>query len=290
MSAALQAALEYARQGRLVFPTAPGLKVPAGCPAGRRDPHPGECGFKHATGGESQIRAWWTAGRLGVAVRTGACSGLVVVDVDTYKPGAARLEQLELPPTRTVTTPSGGTHLWFAHPGGEIRSVNGRLADGVDVKADGGYVVAPPTVIGGRAYTFADPDVPLEPLPTWVADRLRPPAPPPRPSAEALARTREQTGGDYLRERLRREAGRVAATRSGEGLHDRVRASARLLGGFVHAGLTEAEIVGALVAAAGGNGKYSDAELRRTAEWGVADGIRRPLARRVVWADRPEGL
>lgn len=94
---------------------------------------------------------------LGIAVP----SGFVVLDVDTKNGGPATLAALEsangkLPPTLTASTASGGSHKWFRLPHGvKIRNRAG-IADGLDVRAEGGYVVAPPSTIGGRPYCWVD--------------------------------------------------------------------------------------------------------------------------------------
>jgi len=87
-----------------------------------------------------------------LAIRTGAPSGLVVVDVDPAHGGTAGLAQLTTdglaPPTRFVRTGSGGLHLYYRHPGPHTAILNsaGRIGSGIDVRGDGGYVVAPPSV------------------------------------------------------------------------------------------------------------------------------------------------
>ena len=63
---------------------------------------------------------------------------------------------LALEDTTMVHTPSGGMHIWFRVAGHSIASGNAALAPGIDVKAAGGYVVAPPSVIAGRPYAFGD--------------------------------------------------------------------------------------------------------------------------------------
>ncbi|CAM3430918.1 bifunctional DNA primase/polymerase [Stackebrandtia soli] len=144
-------------------------------------------GFYAATTDADRLAAVICAHPTGVlAVRTGAASGTVVVDVDPRSGGAATLAELLaaglLPPTLTARTGSGGVHLYYAHPGGTIRSGAGALGPGVDVKADKGYVVVPPSRIGERAYVWADggPDsVPVTTMPVALLDRLTtlPPAP-----------------------------------------------------------------------------------------------------------------
>lgn len=112
--------------------------------------------------------------RAGIAIVTGSVSGLVVVDSDGPD-GEAALAGRELPPTPTVRT-GKGWHRYFRHPGRLVP--NGvRVLPGVDVRGDGGYVVAPPSRHpSGRRYGWVDGlspwDVELALLPTWVLERL----------------------------------------------------------------------------------------------------------------------
>ena len=87
-----------------------------------------------------------------LAIRTGVESGIVVidVDVDTAKGIDGRgwlieAQQKGLPDCPIAETPRGGMHLYFAHPGGSVPCSVGRLGKGVDVRGDGGYVIAPPS-------------------------------------------------------------------------------------------------------------------------------------------------
>jgi hypothetical protein len=143
----LSAALRYAGQGWPVFPCRPRRKEPAT-----------RHGLQDATTDTGLISGWWGQWPdANVAIRTGVESGLVVLDVDG-EDGAESLRALarehgELPRTATVRTPRGGLHFYFAHPGGTVRNSAGRLGVGLDVRGDGGYVVAPPsTDPAGRRY------------------------------------------------------------------------------------------------------------------------------------------
>jgi putative DNA primase/helicase len=121
-----------------------------------------------------QSWARWPYANVGIA--TGRDSGLVVVDVDPRNGGEDSLLALErksgeLPQTVEALTGGGGRHILFAHPGRHIK--NGQLAQGVDIKADGGYIVVPPSIhASGRPYaweTCSHPDdVALAPLPEWI--------------------------------------------------------------------------------------------------------------------------
>lgn len=159
----LGAALTYAGRGWHVFPVR------------QKEPLTTH-GFKDASADEDEIRAWWNTYRdAGVAIATGAVSGLVVLDEDTPKGGAGALVELEqrigkLPKTYTVLTGGGGRHYYFSHPGGIVPCSAGKLGDGLDVRADGGYVVAAPSShASGRPYKVLH-DRALAPFPAALLE------------------------------------------------------------------------------------------------------------------------
>ena len=110
-----------------------------------------------------------------IAVATGRRSGVVVIDVDDDhgKSGSATLAGLErkhgrLPDTLTCVT-GGGRHLYFAYPGCHVGSTSGVVGDGLDVRADGGYVIVPPSQhYSGAVCHWNDPAVPIAELPGWL--------------------------------------------------------------------------------------------------------------------------
>ena len=138
MSELLDAALGYVRAGRPVFPVKLD-KSPL-------TPH----GFTDATTDEMQVRRWWVKWPdAGIGMPSGVRTGLVVLDVDPRHRGDESLEELvkehgPLPGGPVARTGGGGRHLYFAHPGGIVPSVVG-FRPGLDVRADGGYVVLPPS-------------------------------------------------------------------------------------------------------------------------------------------------
>lgn len=162
-------ALYLAGRGWPVFPLQPGTKNQ---PAVRK-------WEQRATTDAERIRRCWQEGRFNVAVATGP-AGLVVVDCDLPKPGQdgpdgeTALAELAaarggpLPATWTVATPSGGTHRYYlAPPGTVLRNSAGRIAPRVDVRAGGGYVVAPGSTTDQGVYRVADESCPVE-LPGWL--------------------------------------------------------------------------------------------------------------------------
>lgn len=135
--------------------------------------------FERHAASEQQIRAWlkrWPDANIGVV--TGAVSGLVVLDVDPAHGGVDSLSELEqrnarLPHTVAAETGGGGRHFYFRHPGGVVRN-RVSFAPGLDLRGDGGYVVAPPSIHpSGRPYAWqpsTGPDLTVPALlPSWLS-------------------------------------------------------------------------------------------------------------------------
>jgi len=151
--AKLICALWYANLGWAVFPVHSVVEGVCTCRKGRDCGDPGKHprtrhGFKDATKDAAKIRRWWKQWPdANVGIATGSESGLVVIDVDPEKGGG---ESLRLAQERRGTLPAGpisktgggGRHLLFAHPGDRVPSRIG-LAAGLDVRGDGGYIIAP---------------------------------------------------------------------------------------------------------------------------------------------------
>ena len=192
----LDAALAYAAKGWHVFPCH--TPTENGCSCTKREActdigkHPRtRNGLSDATTDAAQIRKWWTMWpEANVAIRTGAISGLVVLDRDDYKGGADALEELErtyspLPETALSLTGGGGQHYVLSHPGTSIKNKVETLGAGLDIRGDGGYIIAPPSlhargkryaweVLHARGKRYAwevlhDPeDTALAPMPDWL--------------------------------------------------------------------------------------------------------------------------
>jgi hypothetical protein len=134
-------------------------------------------GFKNATTDPKVIERWWRKHPdAGIGLVTGKVSGLIVIDVDIKssknpdRHGWAALGQLEaelgqLPDPKIASTPSGGRHYYFRYAEG-IRSSTEKLGLGLDIKADGGYVVAPPS---HGLYAWVDGRATADLPAAWVA-------------------------------------------------------------------------------------------------------------------------
>ncbi|GEM_PF-1590723 len=104
------------------------------------------------------IRAWWTQWPdANVGVATGERSGIIVFDFDG-KDGELSLKELverdsSILETRVHRSGSGGTHLFFRSLGTQVRNAVRRIP-GMDVRADGGMIILPPSNhVSGKCYS-----------------------------------------------------------------------------------------------------------------------------------------
>ena len=159
----MDAAFAYAERGWKVFPCKRRAKTPATA-------H----GFKDGSTDPAKIAGWFANGQNNIGIATG--NGLLVLDLDTKngKDGIAelaKLEQLhgELPYSMTARTPSGGEHRLYKYPANlKIKSNSDQLAPGVDIRADGGYIVAAPSVLENGEYYWISESWLAELPQAWV--------------------------------------------------------------------------------------------------------------------------
>ncbi len=186
----LVAANGYAQRGWPVFPV---HSVEAGrcsccaqaCDSPGKHPRT-QHGFKDATTDEAVIREWWAKWpSANVAIVTGKESGLFVLDIDKGHGGCETLAALiskngALPSTPQARSGGGGSHVYFKHPGHAVVN-RAKVAGGIDVRGDGGYIVAPPSLhASGQSYSWLEGCSPAECAlalaPAWVLDLLAPKA------------------------------------------------------------------------------------------------------------------
>ena len=194
----LEAALYYASLGIPVFPCHwrksdgscscgnPVCPSPAKHPYSKLAPR----GFLNASLDEETIRSWWTTfPECNLGLKTGKLSGFFVLDLDV-KPGGSGSDSLRelspngqaLPDTVRVLTGGGGEQHYFLYPKGiEIKSGSNVFGDDypfIDIRGDGGYVIAPPSMhISGRRYEYDVDGNPsegqrIEPAPAWLLHLL----------------------------------------------------------------------------------------------------------------------
>lgn len=251
-------------------------------------------GLKGASPREHIIRAWWKKGRhkgAMVGIPTGSRSGIFVLDVDmhhtadgTLIDGKAALANLEaahgaLPITATVRTAGGGLHYYFNHVEG-VRN-RGALSKGLDVRGEGGFVIAAGSVtMDGRSYEWLNHDGEGLPAvadaPQWLLDLILPK----HVEHTGAAWSFEANSHDhYVRSAVEAELAELSGTREG-GRGAQVNASAFSLGTLVGAGaLDRTEAERGLFDAALANGvvaKDGEKEIRAKIRRGLDAGMLKP--------------
>ena len=185
----LSAALGYAGLGWPVFPV--WWAANGRCACGKADcQNPGKHpigklapnGRNSATTAPKVIKGWWgeyPKARIGIP--TGPESGLVVLDIDPRHGGDESKRKMErlgnFPITPMVFTGGNGEHIHLQHPGnGQKIKSQAELGGfpGIDLKGDGGYIVAPPSnhISGGQYSWKTGPDTPLGKIPDWLMGLL----------------------------------------------------------------------------------------------------------------------
>ena len=158
----LAEALAYAKRGWYVFPLhhpiASGCSCSKDCDSPAKHPRTAK-GLLDATRDQAQIRRWWkTWPEANIGVRTGKISGIVVVDTDLKNDGPKNWSELQdvhgAVETLTARTGGGGEHWIFLAPSDrQLKNTTSVIARGIDTRAEGGYIVAPPSLhMSGQRY------------------------------------------------------------------------------------------------------------------------------------------
>lgn len=199
MGEILVAARLLHRLGLAVIPVPrPEQGVPAGQPGDGKVPAMPWREYQTRLPTVAEIDQWFGGDPMNLAVVTGAVSGVVVIDADS--PDALRWCVKRFPYTPWQTQTGRGFHLWYRHPGVEVRNRarietrDGRIE--VDVRGDGGYVIAPGSVhASGATYLEAgDWSMPRERVPVFWPGWLA------RPQRQTVERppTRSKPTGDLI--------------------------------------------------------------------------------------------
>jgi hypothetical protein len=159
----LQAALSYVAEGFKVFPVKPDKKPLT------------EHGLKDATQLQMGVEEYWKKWPdAGIALVT---DGLVVLDFDAKSGGAESKKAIEakygsFPRTRTHRTGGGGLHYLYRNPNGH--NIRSKVAiggySGVDLRANGGYIVVPPSRHESGNYYEVIDDTEIAPAPPWIVE------------------------------------------------------------------------------------------------------------------------
>ena len=154
----------YAKKGYLLLTCKEKGKTPLNQP----DAHNG---CKSASNNLEVIKNWWKrTPNANVGIATGEKSNIWVLDIDQKDKGLDTLKELETEHgeiiTRKIRTGGGGVHFYFSYQPGFKNNVS--ILPGVDIRTDGGYVIAPPSVhANGKAYEVIKDIEPL-PAPEWL--------------------------------------------------------------------------------------------------------------------------
>jgi hypothetical protein len=261
------AAQLYAEQGWHVFPLKPGEKTPA-----TRN------GLHDATLDANQIRGWWERQPdANIGINCGL-AGLTVIDIDLrhgdgFKAWGDIQRTAKGDPTWETETPSGGAHIYYTTPpDATIRNSAGRLAANIDVRADGGYVVAAPSTTPQGVYTVTDDRDPIL-LPPWLLELLEAPQIAinvPRPTVTPIA-------GDtpYGTAALTAETDNIATAVEGQ-RNDQLNRSAYAIGQLIAGRQLDAtHAIAALETAALASG-LGQTETTRTLDSGIRSGLQNP--------------
>ena len=213
-------------------------------------------GFHDASNDPEMLRELWKQfpGEL-VGVRTGETSGIDALDIDAKHQEAldwSAAHHQRIPSTRVHKTRSGGAHLLFRHASG-FRCSAGRLARGVDIRADGGYIIWWPAA-GFRVLRTG----PITEWPQWLLDELISPQ---RASQAAQIRVPD----NFILAQLVRM---VATAPEGQRNSLTFWAACRA-GEMVASGLLDAETAAAMIAEAAIHAGLERPEADRTARSGV---------------------
>jgi predicted P-loop ATPase len=280
-------ALALAKRGWRVFPLhsiqpGSGGRCTCGsvdCAGGRGNPgkHPRtRHGLHDATTDADAITAWYRAQPdSNIGLVTG--SGLAVIDVDPRHGGDAswldlcvRHPHLE---TLTARTGGGGLHVFLETPAGVRIKSRTNMLPGVDVRGDGGYVVAAPSIhVSGRRYEWDDESTPIAACPPWMLELLtsarrqgpKPAAPPVR-----------VPGGGYVAAAVRGELDRVAAAVEGS-RNETLNRAAYSLGQLVGGGVLGEEEARTALERAGLSARLAEHEVKATTRSGIEAGKQEP--------------
>ncbi len=180
----LQEALRYGKLGWSIFPVHSVKNKICSCNksrCSRPGKHPvTKFGLLDASNDPVQIKKWWTKyPNANIAVATGkASSGLLVIDIDNKPELETDLAWDEIcrqhnykPDTLEAISGGGGKHVYFWYAGVEIRSGTNIVAPGIDVRADGGYLILPPSShVSGNEYYWdsINDDISIDQVPNWL--------------------------------------------------------------------------------------------------------------------------
>jgi Bifunctional DNA primase/polymerase, N-terminal len=269
----LTAALALTSTGLAVFP----------CVYRQKEPGT-KHGFYDATTNPATVKRWFGGNfRRNLAVRTGLASDAWVLDADDLESLTALENQYgRLPVTRQSQT-ARGFHFWFRPAGIPIPSSTSHVAIGIDVKAQGGYVIVAPSIHpDGPTYRWLN-EAPILEAPEWLIALARKPVPPQEPALLPNA-SQSSSGppGAYGVAALRKEIEALVNTAPGGRNHRLNRSSFCLYQLVAGEELKADDVDQALIKACEANGLMAEDGMRQcvaTIRSGAVAGMKYPRKR-----------
>lgn len=259
----LNVALAYLSYGWSIFPLCPRSKVPA-IPSWRR--------FMQEKPTEALVRQWWTnTPNFNIALITGAISGVFVVDFDSPEAAQDHRAARDYHPTLSVNT-ARGAHFYYQLPGFPVRNHSDK-ENHIDIRGDGGYVVAPPSIHpSGVRYQWVK--APIQPASVCVVRMIKDMrTSQAKPKAFSAPQARDVDNSLAIR-LLSEQCNRIAS--ANDYRNNTLFAGAIMAGHFVRDGyLTRSECESALENAASSAG-LDEREIPRTIKSGIERGIADP--------------
>lgn len=274
-------ALEHASIGYAVFPCFP-------------DKTPRVQWSSESTTDTATIQQWWTQWPDSLVGLDLAKSNTLVVDCDRHG-GADGVDAWEFLCTAynyktsdnyVVNTPGGGRHIYFSQdPGNVLGNRTGGLPPGIDIRGNGGYVIASGSALpDGRIYETANRGS-LPVVPTWLQELIRSKQQKPNRTIDA---TKDKRAAPAERERryavaaLKEETNKVGASAEGS-RNTTLNTAAFSVGSLIAAGwLDEQDAINELEIAAFTCGLESN-EIARTIQSGITAGKEKPRAPLTEW-------
>lgn len=281
----LPQALKFAAAGWPVFPVYEVIQGRCACgnpECTRPGKHPRTAhGFRDATTGSEVIRRWWRVyphAHIGIA--TGADANLFVLDVDGPD-GERSLQRLiaehgPLPRTATVKT-GRGRHFYFKLSGRQIECSSGKLGSGLDVRGEGGYVVAPfSRHASGAIYcpvrsSLINGKFKPAPAPQWLLDLLAKSVDAPPAQREQVSEKSLEQARTYAEAALQSELDRLRRAPQGQ-RNDTLNLSAFKMGQLVAHGLLGPDTTAAILQQAARQIGLESRETQATIRSGLQDG------------------